>query len=80
MTVFKGVVLLLGIGIAFAASAHDGALDSYGCHPNIAHGTYHCHLGPLAGLQFRTRADMVRAYQDRVNRARPKPKLMPSRY
>lgn len=58
---------------AAAASAHPGALDSYGCHPNIAHGSYHCHRGPLAGREFGSWEEMVRAHQEHERRARPKP-------
>lgn len=68
------------IAFAAVAAAHEGVLDSYGCHPNVAHGSYHCHLGPLAGRQFETKADMLRALAEYENRMRPKPKVMPSRY
>jgi hypothetical protein len=75
-------IILLGLGFAFvgSASAHDGVLDSYGCHRNVAHGSYHCHRGPLAGKQYRTKADMVRILNERENRLRPKPAVTPSRY
>jgi hypothetical protein len=68
--------LILGIAAWCAgagAAAHPGALDSYGCHPNIAHGTWHCHTGPLAGREFDTREDMVRAWTEHERRSRPKP-------
>lgn len=73
--------LILGIAglcTGAAAAAHPGALDSYGCHPNIAHGSYHCHLGPLAGREFDSREAMVRAHEEHERRLRPKP-LRPAR-
>lgn len=73
-------VLLFAIGVvglSVAAHAHEGALDSYGCHPNIAHGSYHCHRGPLAERQYDSRGDMVRAFHERERRKRPKPKRPP---
>jgi hypothetical protein len=46
----------------FRASAHSpGALDSYGCHDNKRYGTYHCHRGSYQGIEFRGKADMVKA-------------------
>jgi hypothetical protein len=64
------------------AGAHDGPLDSYGCHQNIAHGSYHCHAGALAERQYKSRADMLearnekeqeRAQQERLNRKKSTP-------
>lgn len=66
--------------VAVSSEAHDGLLDSYGCHRNIAHGTYHCHAGPLAQRQFADKADMLQALAEQEQRARPKPILMPSGY
>lgn len=80
MRLLAMLLICVGLGFTGLARAHDGALDSYGCHPNVAHGSYHCHLGPLAGRQYRTKADMVRALNERENRLRPKPVVMPSRY
>lgn len=51
--------------LAGAASAHDGPLDSYGCHANIAHGSYHCHTGLLAERQYKSRAQMLEARKER---------------
>ena len=62
----------------FSAAAHDGPRDSYGCHPNIAHGTYHCHSGPLAQRQFRNKEAMLRALREEARRERDKRKLVPS--
>jgi len=59
--------------------AHDGTLDSYGCHVNLAHKIYHCHTGPLAGEQFKTRAEMLLVLQERdrerQQREKEKPKI-----
>jgi hypothetical protein len=80
MNIPRVAFFAIGWAVAFSVSAHDGARDSYGCHPNIAHGTYHCHSGPLADRQFRTKADMLRAFNEQERRVRPKPELVPSRY
>ena len=65
-----------------AAGAHDGPLDSYGCHQNIAHGSYHCHAGVLADRQYKSRAEMLkarnekeqeRAQQERLNSKKSTP-------
>lgn len=60
--------LLLGAALAAlttAATAHDGALDSYGCHPNVAHGSYHCHEGLLGGRGYTSKVKMIEAYKAR---------------
>lgn len=80
MVVVRALAFSAMCVVAVSSQAHDGLLDSYGCHRNIAHGTYHCHTGPLAQRQFSTREDMLRALAEQENRARPKPKLMPSGY
>lgn len=80
MFIGRKIFLLVGFAFAFTVAAHDGPRDSYGCHPNIAHGTYHCHSGPLARRQFPNKAAMIRAYEDEERHARPKPKLVPSGY
>jgi len=58
-----------------AAVAHEGPLDSYGCHKNLADNIYHCHTGPLAGQQFKSRADMLRVIREREQEKRAKPKI-----
>ena len=80
MKSLKAVVFCIGWVVASTVGAHGGALDSYGCHPNIAHGSYHCHTGPLADRQFRNRAEMLQAFNEVEQRAQPKPKLLPSGY
>lgn len=76
----RAIFLLIGLAFAVSSAAHDGPRDSYGCHPNIAHGTYHCHSGPLAQRQFRNKEAMMRAFTEEERHARPKPKLVPSGY
>jgi len=80
MIVRGAVFFSIGCMVAFSAVAHDGARDSYGCHSNVAHGTYHCHSGPLAQRQFRSREAMMQAFVEAERQARPKPSLVPSRY
>lgn len=76
-----GAVFLSAVALLAApVGAHEGALDSYGCHPNIAHGSYHCHLGPLRGRQFDAKVDMVRILNETRHLARPKPMLPSDRY
>lgn len=75
--------MLFGLGsllIAFAAHGHDKPVDSYGCHANVAHGTYHCHKGPLAGRQYASSAAMLHALKEQEQTKRPKPKLQPTRF
>lgn len=57
--------LALGLTIAASAHAHNGVIDSYGCHPNVSHGSYHCHEGYLAGRAYKNRAKMIEAYRER---------------
>lgn len=57
-------------GIAYAAAAHDGALDSFGCHPNVAHGSYHCHDGLLRGQGYTSKEMMLKAHQERQQEER----------
>jgi hypothetical protein len=74
------LVLIGGITVA-AAPAHEGMLDSYGCHPNVAHGSYHCHAGVLAQRQYKSREQMLRSYkereQERLQQQRPRPQAQP---
>jgi hypothetical protein len=56
---------LIGVLAAASGRAHEGVLDSYGCHRNVAHGSYHCHSGLLADRQYKTREQMLRAYKER---------------
>lgn len=74
----RTAVCFVGLLITPAAHAHDGPLDSYGCHPNVAHGSYHCHRGPLAERQYPSKDDMVRAFHEQERSERPKPRLQPT--
>jgi hypothetical protein len=47
------------------AAAHEGFLDAYGCHYNEVQRTYHCHAGPLAGKNFKSREEMLGALKER---------------
>jgi hypothetical protein len=49
----------LAMTLASSALAHRGGMDVYGCHPDDKAGGYHCHQGILAGLGFRSRAEML---------------------
>lgn len=46
------------------AAAHEGFLDGYGCHYNEVQRTYHCHTGPLAGKNFKSREEMLEALKE----------------
>ena len=62
--------LVLGLTIFAGAHAHDGAIDSFGCHPNVSHGSYHCHEGYLAGRAYTTKSKMLEAYREREQEER----------
>ena len=65
--------LLLGVALAaisVSAPAHEGALDSYGCHPNVAHGSYHCHKGLLGGRGYTSKEKMLQAYREHQQQER----------
>ena len=66
--------LVLGV-VAMSASAHEGALDSFGCHPNVAHGSYHCHTGLLNGLGFVSKEKMIEAYKARQQEERVRARI-----
>lgn len=42
--------------------AHEGKLDSMGCHYARNNRNYHCHEGRLEGKTFRSRAEAIRNY------------------
>ncbi len=44
------------------AAAHEGKLDSMGCHYARGNRNYHCHEGKLKGRTFRSRAEAIRNY------------------
>ena len=69
-------VLLLTLAVAAPAGAHSGSVDSFGCHPNVAHGSYHCHTGPLAGRSYPSRAAMIKVRQEHEQEERAKARLL----
>lgn len=52
--VLAAACLLAAPGLAFA---HNGGLDSNGCHNNKAKNVYECHQGPLQGQTFKSKAE-----------------------
>lgn len=52
----------LGIAVPATAAAHDGALDSMGCHYARAHRNYHCHEGTYAGMEFQSKGEAMRNF------------------
>lgn len=47
---------------ATTAQAHEGKIDSMGCHYARNHRNYHCHKGKLKGRTFKSRAEAIRNY------------------
>lgn len=54
--------LMLGLSLVLPAtgSAHDGALDVYGCHQDNEQKSYHCHEGVFKGGSFPSKIEMIR--------------------
>lgn len=69
-------VLLLTSAVVTPAGAHPGTLDSFGCHPNVAHGSYHCHTGALAGRSYPSKAEMTKVRQEHEQEERAKARLL----
>jgi len=57
------------LSLPTVASAHEGKLDSMGCHYARNNRNYHCHEGPLAGTTFKSRGEAIRNW-NRLKRAR----------
>ena len=74
MSRFFYALILISLFSPGLASAHDGPLDSYGCHRNEAMGTYHCHLGALAQHNFKSKANMLEALKEIKKKQRKKPR------
>jgi len=72
MKCVHSVFLLFAFLVVSVAFAHEGRRDSYGCHPNVAHGTYHCHSGPLAKRQFKNKEQMIKVLREEDQKVRPK--------
>ena len=47
---------------AGVAQAHEGKIDSMGCHYARNHRNYHCHKGKLKDRTFKSRAEAIRNY------------------
>jgi hypothetical protein len=55
----------LGLLIAPVAVSHGGKLDSLGCHHDRQRGGYHCHRGVLAGRNFASKAEALKALNEK---------------
>ena len=66
-----GLTFLIFLVPAIPALAHSGGLDAYGCHHNRTLGGYHCHRGAFAGLEFPSKAAMLRSLEE-ITSPRPK--------
>jgi hypothetical protein len=65
---------LLTLVVAFPAHAHDGKLDSYGCHWDRERKDYHCHEGAFRGGSFDSKMEMIRLLKLQfLNLGRPWP-------
>ena len=53
------VVAISCLATATGVRAHQGGLDSYGCHYDLDAGGYHCHQGQFAGQSFPSREEML---------------------
>jgi hypothetical protein len=59
-----GALALLISALPASAAAHSaGNIDRYGCHPDKRYGTYHCHSGRYNGIEFSSKADMLRNWE-----------------
>ena len=67
MRISSGLLFIIlpctGLLLPTLSWPHGGGLDSHGCHHDRKAGGYHCHQGPLAGQEFTTEADMLKALQ-----------------
>lgn len=52
----------LGVAVPATAVAHDGELDSMGCHYARAHRNYHCHEGTFEGMTFQSKGEAIRSF------------------
>ncbi|HEU4341748.1 MAG TPA: hypothetical protein VFU31_09275 [Candidatus Binatia bacterium] len=66
--------LLLTLVIPISLSAHDGELDTYGCHYESDRKNYHCHQGVFKGGVFESKIEMIRLLKIQfLNLGRPWP-------
>ena len=54
------VRLFLILVIPNSLSAHDGELDTYGCHYDRERKNYHCHQGVFKGGVYESKIEMIR--------------------
>lgn len=71
LRMFFGISALVSLPLY----AHQGPLDSEGCHPNPVHGSYHCHAGPMADRQFKSKQEMLRARQEKERDERSRARI-----
>lgn len=73
------VIVLISAVWTTSANAHGGQTDGYGGHNNRKAGNYHFHQGPLAGRTFSSKAEAIRALEDRLRdeKAEPAPERRP---
>lgn len=55
-TVAAAALCLMATSLGWA---HEGRLDSYGCHHDYKAGGYHCHSGKDAGRHFKTKEEAI---------------------
>jgi hypothetical protein len=48
------------VTLPFEAAAHEGKLDSLGCHYARNHRNYHCHEGIMEGRTFGSKGEAMR--------------------
>ena len=73
-------LIILAAGVLSSAifplpvSAHDGKLDTYGCHYDEERKSYHCHEGAFRGGSFASKIEMIRQLKLQfLNLGRPWP-------
>lgn len=66
--------LLLILTLPISLPAHDGELDTYGCHYDKERQKYHCHEGMFKGGVFDSKIEMIRRLKIQfLNLGRPWP-------
>lgn len=67
---------IIGISlIPITAWSHGGGLNTYGCHNDRKHSSYHCHRGQYAGRSFASKAEMLSSRQESYTATPP---ILPS--
>jgi hypothetical protein len=66
--------LFLSLVVPHPVYAHEGELDSYGCHSDKDQKNYHCHEGVFKGGSFPSKIEMIRLLKLQfLNLGRPWP-------